>query len=214
MVGCIGRPLHGDEGKKRVGIIFGGSFEGFEVVGPLDGAKTTMMAAFYEWDYGVRPFTKKRWEEQGRSWDQFFPEARALADQIAEKVTPKLVRDHREVVQYAVVADEDPFLTSTILSPKLYEKLRDTLGDRLYVVLVERDHFYVFPATGGALEDFAPVLLEEYQRARLPVSLEILLLDGSKISVVGALERSRSKQMLGPIEERTETTPAPQSVGP
>lgn len=175
--------------KHRMGVIFGGAFEDFEIVGPLDGAEKTRMAAQYEWDYGVRPFTKKTWEERGLDWPRLLESARAIADGIVERIQPELVRDHRGVVLYAVLADEDPFLTSVLLSSKLHGRFRETLGDRIHVVLLERNRIYLFPATGGTLAEFGPALVEEYRRASFPVSLEIFLLDREGFRVVGELER-------------------------
>ncbi len=182
-----------DAPARRIGIIFGGAFEDFGVVGPLAGARKTRMAAHYEWDFGVRPYTGAVWEERGMDWDRFYPTALALADDIASRIKPKLVRDHRGVVLYAIVADPDPFLTSAILSPKLRERFRETLGDRIHAVLLERNRFYLFPATGGVLADFGPSLVEEYRRASLPVSLEILLLERDAPRVVGELARETSE---------------------
>lgn len=174
---------------RRIGIIFGGAFEALDITGPIEGAKTTKMAAHYEWSFGVRPFTKKTWEERGLAWETFFPAARQVADAVAAKLEPRLVRDHRGIVLYAIIADEDPFLTSAILSPKLHERFKESLGDRIHVLLLERNRIYLFPATGGTLEEFGPALVEEYRQARFPVSLEILLLDREGFRVVGELER-------------------------
>lgn len=174
---------------RRVGIIFGGAFEALDITGPIEGAKTTKMAAQYEWSFGVRPFTNKTWEERGLEWETFFPVARQVADAVATKLEPRLVRDHRGIVLYAIIADEDPFLTSAILSPKLHERFKESLGDRIHVLLLERNRIYLFPATGGTLEEFGPALVEEYRQAQFPVSLEIFLLDRDGFRVVGELER-------------------------
>lgn len=189
----------------RIGILFGGTFESFDITGPIEGAKTTKMAAHYEWDFGVRPFTKKTWEERGLAWDRFFPVARQVADAVAGKLEPKLVRDHRGIVLYAILTDEDPFLTSVILSPKLHERFKETLGDRIQVLLLERNRVYLFPATGGRLAEFGPALVEEFGRSRFPVSLEIFLLDREGFRVVGELERPRTgPDPLEPLRKKTD----------
>lgn len=174
---------------RRIGIIFGGAFEALDITGPIEGAKSTKMAAQYEWSFGVRPFTKKTWEERGLQWETFYPIAREVADAVATKLEPRLVRDHRGIVLYAIIADEDPFLTSALLSPKLHERFKESLGDRILVVLLERNRIYLFPATGGTLEEFGPSLVEQYRQAQFPVSLEIFLLDRDGFRVVGELER-------------------------
>jgi len=177
---------------KRIGITFGGAFEALDITGPIEGAKNTKMAAQYEWSFGVRPFTKKTWNERGLEWETFLPVALEVADTVAAKLQPKLVRDHRGIVLYAIIADEDPFLTSAILSPKLLERFKESLGDRIHVLLLERNRIYLFPATGGTLEEFGPALVEEYRQAQFPVSLEIFLLDQEGFRVVGELERPAS----------------------
>lgn len=198
-----------DAPARRVGVIFGGAFERFDVVGPLQGAKKTKMAAYYEWDFGVRPFTEATWKERGMEWDRFFSIAGTIADEVAGRIEPKLVRDHRGVVLYAIVADEDPFLTGAILSPRLRERFRETLGDRIHAVLLERNRIYLFPATGGALAEFGPSLVEQYRRSRFPVSLEIFLLDGGGPRVVGELARDAAATILPELSETPETSDEP-----
>ena len=60
------------------------------------------------------------------------------------------------------------------------------------MLLLERNRIYLFPATGGTLEEFGPALVEEYRQAQFPVSLEIFLLDQEGFRVVGELERPGS----------------------
>ncbi len=179
----------GDAPARRIGIIFGGAFEALDITGPIEGAKTTKMAAHYEWSFGVRPFTEKTWKERRLDWETFFPVAQQVADAVAVNLDAKLVRDHRGIVLYAIIADEDPFLTSAILSPKLLERFEESLGDRIHALLLERNRIYLFPATGGSLADFGPALVEQYRQSQFPVSLEIFLLDRGGFRVVGELER-------------------------
>jgi|GEM_PF-421138 len=178
-----------DASARRIGVIFGGAFEALDINGPIEGAKTTKMAAHYEWSFGVRPFTKKTWKERHLDWETFFPVAQQVADAVAANLEPKLVRDHRGIALYAIIADEDPFLTSAILSPKLRERFEESLGDRIHALLLERNRIYLFPATGGSLADFGPALVEQYRQSQFPVSLEIFLIDRSGFRVVGELER-------------------------
>jgi hypothetical protein len=185
--------LAGDEADapaRRIGVIFEGAFEKAEITTPIDGARRTQLVAFYEWDFGVRPFTTATWQERSLDWDTLFPVARAVADRIVERLEPELVRDARGVILYAIVTDKDPFLTSVLISPNLLGKFRDTLGDRVHVVPLDRNRLYFFPATGGRLADYGPALVDEFRRAKLPVSLEIFLLDENGYEVIGELERS------------------------
>jgi len=190
---AVAPPLAGEEADapaRRIGVIFEGAFEKAEITTPVEGARRTQLVAYYEWDFGVRPFTTATWQERALDWENLLPAARAVADKIAERIEPELVRDARGVILYAVVADKDPFLTCVLISPKLIEKFRDTLGDRIHVVPLDRNRLYFFPATGGRLAEYGPALVDEFRRAKLPVSLEIFLLDENGYEVIGELERS------------------------
>jgi len=200
----VALPLKGDEPDapaRRLGVIFEGSFEKAEITTPIEGARKTQLTAYYEWDFGVRPFTAATWRERALDWEKLLPAALAGADKLVDRLEPELVRDSRGIILYAILKDKDPFLTSVMLSPKLLEKFRETLGDRLHVVLVDRHRLYLFPATGGRLADYGPALVTEFRRAKLPVSLEIFLLDEDGFEVIGEVERS------APVE--TAPLPAP-----
>jgi hypothetical protein len=193
--------LKGDEPDapaRRIGVIFEGSFEKAEINTPIEGARKTQLTAYYEWDFGVRPFTAATWQERALDWEKLLPAARAVADKLIERLEPEMVRDSRGIILYAIMKDKDPFLTSIMLSPKLLEKFRETLGDRLQVVLVDRRRIYLFPATGGKLADYGPALVEEFRRTTLPVSLEIFLLDENGYEVIGELERSTPAEATPP----------------
>ena len=136
---------------KRIGITFGGAFEAFDITGPIEGAKTTKMAAQYEWSFGVRPFTKKTWDERGLEWETFLPVAQEVADTVAAKLQPKLVRDHRGIVLSATHADADPSLTHAILSPTPHARVKESPAYRHPVTLYERDRIPPFSAHRGNL---------------------------------------------------------------
>jgi len=181
-----------EEPARRIGFILEGAFEDHEIGRTARGAERTLIVPFYEWDYGVRAFTREIWEERGLEWDDARGLALAIADGLVESVEPEIVRDDRGIIQYLILADESPFLTSTILSPKLLEAYRDLLGDRVFALPIDRNRIYLFPVTGGSLEDYGPSIVDEFRRARLPVSLEVFLLDDEGYRVVGELRREES----------------------
>jgi hypothetical protein len=86
-----------------------------------------------------------------------------------------------------ILNSEDPFLSSVLISPKLVEKFGESLGDRIQAVVVDRQMIYLFPATGGKLEAFGKSLVDAFQKAKLPVSLEVFLINESGARVVGEL---------------------------
>lgn len=184
-------PARGQEkAEHRAGLLFDGTYDQAEVARKIEGAHHTQLVAAHEWDYGVKNFTRAEWEEQKLDWDSYLTGAKKLADEIAGRVKPELVRDSRGVIQYAVLREKDPFLSSVILSPHFLKIFAETLGDQLQVVVVDRNLLYVFPADGGQLEEYGPAIVEHFRAAPLRVSLEVFLVNKRGFRVVGELERN------------------------
>lgn len=184
---------HGEEdAAKRIGIVFEGAFENHPVSRKPPGAENTLMVPFYEWDYGIRPYPEKEWEAEELSWDRILEVSKSLGDGIVERVEPEIIRDTRGVAVYAIFASKDPFLTSAVFSEKFREKFAETMGKSLYLLMIDRHVIYVFPAVGGALEEFGPGLVNEFRTTELPVSLEVFFLNDDGLRVIGELSRDGS----------------------
>ena len=63
------------------------------------------------------------------------------------------------------------------------------MGDSLHVMLIDRHIVYIFPANGMPITDYGSALVDEYRKARLPISLEVFLVDDYGFRVIGELER-------------------------
>jgi len=188
-VTSVSTPVFAEDDKFRVGFLFEGTFETAEMVSDLEGARKTQLIPAYEWDYGIRLFTKEEWAKRGLNWESFIEKARKTSDAVAAKLQPDLIRDHRGVIDYALITSDDPFLGSVLMSPVFREKFKDSLGDQLHVVIVDRHILYVFPASGGKLKEYGPAVVKQFLQADLPVSLEIFLVDEKGFRVIGGLER-------------------------
>ena len=183
--------LWGEEQKTRQeGLLFAGNFEKTDIESNIKGARKTKLAAAYTWKYGVRLFTDKTWDESGLKWESFAAKAGTMADQIAARIKPTYIRNHRGVIDYAIIKDEAPFLSSVITSPAFRKPFIETLGDKLHVIVLDRNVLYVFPATGRNLAEFGPALAAIYKKTPMPVSLEIFQIDKRGYRVIGEIERS------------------------
>ncbi len=190
MLGMTVSIASADEHDRQIGLLFEGAFEKADIETKVEGAKKTKLAAAYTWRYGVRLFTDQSWQESGMQWEAFAARAGATADELAKSIEPKYIRDHRGVIAYAIVAGESPFHTSAITSPHFVGQFGETLGDRLHVVVIDRQVLYVFPASGGNLTDFGPALVGIYEKTPLPVSLEVFEVTASGYRVIGEIERA------------------------
>ncbi len=178
-----------DEQKNRVGVLFDGVYDKADISRKIKGAKNTQLVAAREWNYGVKHFSKEEWAKRGMKWETFFVAAKIHANEIIDRLEPKLVRDSRNVIEYAVIRDKDPFLSSIIVTPGFLKIFADTLGDNLHVVIVDRNLLYVFPAAGGKLNEYGPAIVNAFRSAPMRVSLEVFLVNKQGFSVVGELER-------------------------
>ena len=183
-----------DEKRDRVGLLFEGHFEKIDIASRVEGAKKTHLAAAYEWKFGVRLFTDESWKKRGLDWETFSFKAAKLADHLAETVKPSYVRNARGVIDYAIVQSEDPFISSAITSPNFLKKFANTLGNKIHVVIVDRNVLYVFPASETTLAGFAPALVEIFKKTPMPVSLEVFQVDKNGFRVIGEIERPTKAQ--------------------
>lgn len=175
--------------KMRTGIVFETQAVDPEVFTRVKGAKESVMVPAYEWDYGVRLFTAEKWRERGFGKGEFERLAEELADEVMDGVTPEFVRDAHDVVVYAVIRGEDPFLSSILLSENFLPTFKKTMGETVRVVILDRQVIYVFPGLGGKLDGYGSALAEEYQATRQPVSLEIFQVSNKGFKVIGTIER-------------------------
>lgn len=176
-------------GKPRVGYVLAGSFESPDLSKTPDGAERTLLVPHYEWDYGVRAFTHETWQEQGMEWESFEAASASVADAIVRALEPEVVRNDKGVVEYLLVESEDPFVTGILLSSELLPKFRDLLGDRIHAVAIDRNIVFLFPGVGGRLSSYGKSIVEDYEAARFPVSLEVFEIDENGCRAVGELER-------------------------
>lgn len=199
-VGCwfvAAAAIAGDE-QPKFGAIFEGSFVNAPVTMKLEGARRTQLTAAYRSVLGVKLFKKEEWQEAGWTWDQFFKESSKAIEKLAEDIKPLYVRDSRQVIEYAIIKSENPFLSSVITSSKFVKPFENTLGKKLHVIVLDRNVLYVFPASGGNLGDYAEALRETFKMTPLPVSLEIFEVTQAGFRVIGEIEQPIKTQIEGP----------------
>ena len=172
---------------KRVGVLFASPSDDPGVHAKVNGAKKTVLAAAYEWEYGVRLFSPAKWKEQNYDWNAFLRNASREADRLVEKIEPVIHRDSRGVIDYAELTSDNPFLSSVLLSRKLIPKFERDFGPRLYAIVLDRYRVFLFPADGGKLEAYGTALADAYRETDRPVSLEVFLIDANGALVIGEI---------------------------
>ena len=172
----------------RLGLVLRSKASGAKVYTAIPGAKKTVLAAAHESKYGLRTFSDVEWRDKAYDLREFYAEAERTADAVVDAMQPEMVRDSREVIEYALVKSEDAFLSTAITSKRFLPRFEREFGEELRVVVVDRHIFYVFPAVGGKLEDYGSAIAEIFRTTRFPVSLEVFEVNSEGYRVVGTLD--------------------------
>ncbi len=113
-------------------------------------------------------------------WDQFHVEkedilrrgAIAAAADLAT-LHPRYERNKKQVIEYAELTSTRPIVASAVLAPKFLDLFRDTLGDKVILVVPSRFTAYVFPALASDYQDYYPMVFEAYRATAWPISVEV-----------------------------------------
>ncbi len=157
------------------------------VTHPISGAKKTVLAAGYEEaDGSLTYFSEDKFDALKVSWDDFAK--RAAQNKTTHKLATKFVRDSKDVIQYAVLASDNPLTATAVLSPDFGKKLADIFGDRPLVVVPNRYTVFVFPRLASEYQEYAPMVQEAFHATPYPVSLEVFEADDDGLKAIGAYD--------------------------
>jgi hypothetical protein len=179
----------GDEapGRGEIGLVLEPLFAAGEIRHEVEGAKETVLVPARSTSAGADTFTEAEWAAEGLAWPEVMEGAMRVADRVAGGMEVRWSRDANGVIVYGTVRAPDPFLGSALFSRKFLDRFRAELGPEVFVVMPDREGFYVFPRFGGKLEEYGAALAGKYRDSALKVSLEVFLVDGRGCRVVGTL---------------------------
>ena len=160
-----------------------------EVTWPIPGAERTVIAPVVV-DGAEYLFPSRK------IWDQFHVdraeiqrrgEIAAAAD--LATLTPHYERNRKQVIEYAELRSNRPIVASAVLAPKFLDIFRDTLGEKVLVVVPNRFVAYVFPALASNYADYYPMVYEAYHATAWPISVELFQVSASGWQAVGVYQR-------------------------
>jgi hypothetical protein len=107
----------------------------------------------------------------------------AAADLAALK--PRYERNRKQVIEYAELVSDRPIVASAVLAPKFLDLFRDTLGEKVLLVVPNRFHAYVFPALASNYQDYYPMVDEAYHDTAWPISIEVFEVSTEGFRAIG-----------------------------
>ena len=101
---------------------------------------------------------------------------------------PRYERDRKQVIQYAELRSDRPIVASAVLAPKFLDMFKDTLGEKVFLVVPNRFTAYVFPALASNYQDYYPMAFEAYRATAWPVSVEVFEVSAAGFRAVGVYQ--------------------------
>ena len=152
---------------------------------PIAGAERTEFCAGFSTEEGPRAMTKEELAGMGIEMARFAARARENAGADLAGLKPRYVRNRKKVIEYAELRSEKPVVAGAVLAPKFLALFRETLGEKVLVVVPNRFTAFVFPALASSYEDYAPMVLEALRATAWPVSVEVFEISAEGVRCVG-----------------------------
>ncbi|MES2572074.1 MAG: hypothetical protein V4710_18710 [Verrucomicrobiota bacterium] len=156
----------------------------------IPGAQQTEMVAGLHEDalFGDVTLSKARFESLKVGWAEFLQRARVNADALKAGLKPRYVRDRKRVIEYAVLSSSQPVVATAVFGSRFLELFKETLGEKVLLVVPNRYTAFVFPVLASNYQEYAPMVLEAYKATAFPVSLEVFELSAEGWKTVGVYE--------------------------
>jgi hypothetical protein len=135
----------------------------------IDGSTKTVLAYYDETDGKVTPLPS----HPRQTISELHTLAVAYAQAILRRTSPKFIRDRHGVLVAIRIEDQDPALSSILLTPGLAERFVELLGKDCLVSVPNRQTVFLFPRLGSNLEQFYVPLRSIYHNSVWPVSTEL-----------------------------------------
>ena len=167
-------------------------FESKAMHSPVDSAipdahRTVWTAGFIGGD-GLTPFSKGEYAALNVSTEAFALRARANAAADLKTLKPEYVRNRKKVIEYAEIHSDRQIVASAVLAAGFLKLFKDTLGEKVLLIVPNRFTAYVFPSLASNIEDYCPMILSAFHETAYPVSTEVFELSPSGARSVGLFE--------------------------
>ena len=107
------------------------------------------------------------------------------ASKVLAGLKPEFVRDSRGVIQYAVLASDDPLTASAVLAPDFAARFADTIGPDMIIAIPSRNKIFLFPNLTPTYLDRSETVILEYKSSPFPVSMELFSIKDGRLTAIG-----------------------------
>ena len=162
------------------------TFMHYEATWPIDAAERTVLVPARYVNGEVLPLKSDDVLTLGATRDKILASAPKAASEVLATLTPRFIRDEKNVIQCAVLESASPLTASAVLAPEFASFFRETLGPDVLVAIPNRFRIFVFPRGTPAFQHFSEIVIAEYDSSSYPVSKELFTLRKGKLTAVGS----------------------------
>jgi hypothetical protein len=162
------------------------TFMHYEATWPIDGAQRTVLVPARYINGEVLPLKSEDVLTSGATRDEILAAAPKAASEVLATLSPRFLRDEKNVIQCAVLESASPLTASAVLAPEFASLFRETLGPDVLIAIPNRFRIFVFPRGTPAFQRFSDIVIAEYDSSSYPVSKELFTLQKGKLSAVGS----------------------------
>lgn len=101
------------------------------------------------------------------------------------QLKPHYVRNRKQVIEYAELHSDRPIVASAVLAPNFLSLFKDTLGDKVLLVVPNRFQAFVFPQLASNYQDYSPMIFEAFRATAWPISVEVFEVSKDGFRAVG-----------------------------
>ena len=158
------------------------------VTAPIAAAEKTEFVAAFMGKSEVTYLSRVDFDAMKIDWLAFTKKAQESAEAELKSLTTEYARDRKKVILYAKIHSPHALIASAILAPKFLDLFKNTLGEKVFIVIPNRTTTYVFPALSSNYQDYAPMIFAAYRATPFPVSREVFELSPDGLKAVGSFE--------------------------
>ena len=186
LIGILITPVRADESAWRVWLE--AKFLRAPVNAPVSNAQKTEYAAGTLADGELTNFAQADFQKLGVEWEKFSTKARENAAGDLARLKPRFERDSRKTIIYAALESEHPIVASAVLAPGFLDLWKETLGEKVLVVVPNRFTAYIFPRIASDYLSYYPMVFRAYHETAHPVSVEVFEVSAGGWRSIGAYQ--------------------------
>jgi hypothetical protein len=139
-------------------------------------------------DGELKPGVKTTLESLKLTWSEFEAKARRNASEELARLHPRYERDAHKSIIYAALESDRPVVACAVLAPGFLGLWKDSLGEKVLVVVPNQSTAFIFPRLASDYLSYAPMVLRANRESTYPVSLEVFEVSSTGWRCLGAYE--------------------------